>query len=229
MTGEVSLRRSPLVAGAGLPAGTPATVLLRDVGWTTLVDLRLATAQDGSGADTAAVESALGLRLPAAGRLSSDGERLAVWLGPGWWLLDWPDELDRRGVDPGGVDPGGVDPGGVDPGKAEQALDPPLVRRLRAAGGRLSAVEVSAGFAVLEVTGPHAPAVLAHGCSIDLHPRVFGPGRAARTMLAKAQVVLAHTDDAARGEAPTYRIWVRSSFARYLVAWLLDAATEYLA
>ena len=218
MTGEVrALRRGPL-AGP-LAAGSAQTVAVRDVPWRTLIDVRVATAQDGSGADTAAVESALGLRLPAAGRLSSDGERLAVWLGPGWWLLDWPDELDRRGVDPGGVDPG----------KAEQALDPPLVRRLRAAGGRLSAVEVSAGFAVLEVTGPHAPAVLAHGCSIDLHPRVFGPGRAARTMLAKAQVVLAHTDDAARGEAPTYRIWVRSSFARYLVAWLLDAATECLA
>lgn len=212
MTAEVSLRRSPLVAGAGLPAGTPATVLLRDVGWTTLVDLRLATAQDGSGADTAGAEAALELVLPTAGRVAGDGQRWAVWLGPGWWLLDWPDELDRRGVDPGGVDPG----------KAEQALDPPLVRRLRAAGGRLSAVEVSAGFAVLEVTGPHAPAVLGHGCSIDLHPRVFGPGSSARTMLAKAQVILAQTDD-----APTYRMWVRASFARYLVAWLLDAATEY--
>lgn len=212
MTAEVSLRRSPLVAGAGLPAGTPATVLLRDVGWTTLVDLRLATAQDGSGADTAGAEAALELVLPTAGRVAGDGQRWAVWLGPGWWLLDWPDELDRRGVDPGGVDPG----------KAEQALDPPLVRRLRAAGGRLSAVEVSAGFAVLEVTGPHAPAVLGHGCSIDLHPGVFGPGSSARTRLAKAQVILAQTDD-----APTYRMWVRASFARYLVAWLLDAATEY--
>lgn len=53
---------------------------------------------------------------------------------------------------------------------------------------RMSAVDVSAGFAVLELTGPMAPAVLAHGCAIDLHPRVLGPGRAARTMLAKAQV-----------------------------------------
>lgn len=42
-------------------------------------------------------------------------------------------------------------------------------------------------------------------------------------MVAKTQVVLAQTDD-----APTYRLWVRTSFARYLAAWLLDAAGEYL-
>jgi len=165
------------------------------------------------------VESALGLRLPAAGRVSSDGERLAVWLGPGWWLLDAP-ERDGAASGSGGAEADGAASGG---------LEAQLVYRLRAAGRPVSAVDVSAGFAVLELTGPRAAAVLAHGCSIDLHPRVFGPGRAARTVLAKAQVVLAHTDDAARGEAPTYRIWVRSSFARYLVAWLLDAATEYLA
>jgi sarcosine oxidase subunit gamma len=208
VTAEQALRRSPLVSG--LPAGSPETVLLREVGWRTLVEFRLATAQNGSGgsggsqeagADTASAEAVLGLALPTGGRAGMHGDRLAVWLGPGWWLLDWPDEVDR-----------------------DAELDPPLVHRLRAAGGRLSAVEVSAGFAVLELTGPHASAVLAHGCSIDLYPRAFGVGSAARTMLAKAQVVLTQTDD-----APTYRLWVRSSFARYLVAWLLDAATEYLA
>ena len=151
-----------------LAAGSAQTVAVRDVPGRTLVELRVATNQDGSGA----VESALGFDLPAAG---------------------------------------------------PRTLEAPLVHRLRDSGGELSAVEVSAGFAVLELSGPRAPAVLAHGCSIDLHPRVFGRGRSARTMLAKAQVVFALTDD-----APTYRIWVRSSFARYLVAWLLDAATEYL-
>lgn len=202
MTAELSLRRSPL--DAPLPAGSQQTVVLRDVGWRTLVELRLRTAEDGSGADTARVEAALGLALPSAGQATSDGDRLGVWLGPGWWLLDWPDETDGR-----------------DPALA---LDAPLVHRLRAVGGRLSAVEVSAGFTVLELAGRFAPAVLAHGCSIDLHPRVFGPGSSVRTMLAKAQVVLAQTDD-----GPTYRIWVRASFARYLVDWLLDATVEYLA
>ncbi|MBA3417895.1 MAG: sarcosine oxidase subunit gamma [Geodermatophilaceae bacterium] len=191
--GLLAVRRGPLTGA--LAAGSAQTVAVRDVPGRTLVELRVATNQDGSGA----VESALGFDLPAAGHTSRDGQQLAVWLGPGWWLLDAPAATGPR------------------------TLEAPLVHRLRDSGGELSAVEVSAGFAVLELSGPRAPAVLAHGCSIDLHPRVFGRGRSARTMLAKAQVVFALTDD-----APTYRIWVRSSFARYLVAWLLDAATEYL-
>jgi sarcosine oxidase subunit gamma len=178
-------------------AGSSNTAELRDVPWRTLVELRIATAEDGTGADTAAVARELGFDLPAAGQTSGDGTLLALWLSPGWWLLDAP-------------------------ATGDVVLEAPLVQRLRPAGRGLSAVEVSAGFAVLELSGPAAPAVLGHGCSIDLHPRVFGPGSAARTMLAKAQVVLAQIDD-----APTYRVWVRSSFARYLVAWLLDATSEY--
>lgn len=197
-------RRGPL-PGA-MAVGLPGTVALRDVAWPTLIELRLASPQDGSSAITEAVESALGLDLPSAGRTSHGGNRLAVWLGPGWWLLDAP-QAD---------------------GPAPGALEASLVHRLRGLGGWVSAVEVSAGFAVLELAGPRAPDVLAHGCSIDLHSRVFGPGRAARTMLAKAQVVLAQTDGDATGRAPAYRIWVRTSFARYLTEWLLDAATEYL-
>ncbi|MGI8692357.1 MAG: sarcosine oxidase subunit gamma [Geodermatophilaceae bacterium] len=198
MTGDLlAARRGPLAADVA--AGSAATVALRNPPWRTLVELRAATAEDGSGADTGGVESVLGLLLPAVGGVSGVGELLAVWLGPGWWLLDAPDT-------------------------GEAAFEPDLVHRLRDVGRRSSAVDVSAGFAVLELAGPSASAVLAHGCSIDLHPQAFGPGRSARTMLAKAQVVLAQTDD-----VPTYRIWVRSSFARYLVAWLVDAATEYVA
>lgn len=198
MTGDLlAVRRGPLAADVA--AGSATTVALRNLPYRTLVELRVATAEDGAGADTTAVESVLGLRLPPAGAVSGDDELRAVWLGPGWWLLDAADA-------------------------GEAAFEPDLVHRLRGVDGRNCAVDVSAGFAVLELTGPSAAALLAHGCSIDLHSRVFGPGRAARTMLAKAQVVLAQTDD-----GPTYRIWVRSSFARYLVAWLVDAATEYVA
>lgn len=205
MTADLfALRRSPL-AGQ-LPVGNPASVQLREVVWQTLIELQVGTGQDGGGSPTGTVEAALGFRLPTSGRTSDKEGRLAIWLGPGWWLLDAP--------------------AADGPGRGD--LEAPLVQELRAVGGPVSAVDVSAGFTVLELSGPDAPAVLAHGCSIDLHPRVFGPGRAARTMLAKAQVVLAQTDGGATGSAPTYRIWVRSSFARYLTAWLLDAAIEYL-
>ena len=65
--------------------------------------------------------------------------------------------------------------------------------------------------------------VLAKGCSLDLHPSVFGPGAAAQTTLGLAAVVLIPLDD----NGTDYRILVRSSFAGYLADWLLDAAEEF--
>jgi sarcosine oxidase subunit gamma len=64
--------------------------------------------------------------------------------------------------------------------------------------------------------------LLAHGCALDLRPRVFGPGRCAQTLLARAGVVLMARD------GDEFLVFVRSSFAGYLAAWLLDAAAEYL-
>ena len=91
---------------------------------------------------------------------------------------------------------------------------------LRAALGDTagSVVDVSANRTVYELSGPDAREVLELGCAIDLHPRAFGPGRCAQTMLARANVVLHQVDD-----MPTYRLLVRPSFAGYLTAWLRDA------
>lgn len=102
--------------------------------------------------------------------------------------------------------------------------DTGLEARLRAAAGtgHAAVTDVSAQRTVLLVTGPKARDLLSHGCALDLHPRAFGPGRCAQTTLARAQVVLA-----AR-EGDGFHIFVRSSFADYLAAWLLDAAEEYL-
>jgi sarcosine oxidase, subunit gamma len=85
-----------------------------------------------------------------------------------------------------------------------------------------SVVDVSANRVVLELSGPAAREVLAKGCSIDLHPRAFGPGRCAQTLLARAAVVVHQVDD-----VPTYRLLVRPSFAGYLTAWLRDAMAEF--
>lgn len=102
--------------------------------------------------------------------------------------------------------------------------DTGLEARLRAAAGtgHAAVTDVSAQRTVLLVTGPRTRDLLSHGCALDLHPRAFGPGRCAQTTLARAQVVLA------RGEGDEFHIFVRSSFAGYLAAWLLDAAGEYL-
>jgi len=82
-------------------------------------------------------------------------------------------------------------------------------------------VDVSANRTTIELSGPHARDVLEKGCTLDLHPRVFGPGRCAQTTLARTQVILWQRPEA-------YHLLVRGSFAWYLADWLVDAAREYL-
>jgi sarcosine oxidase subunit gamma len=100
-----------------------------------------------------------------------------------------------------------------------------LEARLREAvaphGG--AAVDVSGQRTTLRLSGPHSRDVLAKGCALDLHPRTFGEGTAAETTLGQAGVILLAVD----GSGTDYRILIRSSFARYLADWLLDAAEEY--
>ncbi|TQM43818.1 sarcosine oxidase subunit gamma [Pseudonocardia cypriaca] len=95
---------------------------------------------------------------------------------------------------------------------------------LRAAVGAEGAVvDVSAQRTTLRLRGEHVRDVLATGCAIDLHPRAFPAGSAVQTTLGLAGVVLLALDDT----ATHYQLLVRSSFARYLATWLLDAATEF--
>jgi sarcosine oxidase subunit gamma len=120
------------------------------------------------------------------------GDRAALWLGPDEWLV-------------------------VGPSDSAGAIESDLRASL---GGAIEAlVDVSANRTVLELTGPAARDLLEAGCSIDLDPRSFPPGRCAQTLLARANVILWHVD-----AAPTYRLFVRPSFAAYLAAWLTDAA-----
>lgn len=98
---------------------------------------------------------------------------------------------------------------------------PDLLPRLeRAVAGRRAAVtDLSSSRAILELSGAGARDLLAAGCGLDLHPRVFGPGRCAQTLLARVPVVLHQLSD-----APQYRVLVRRSYARWLVDWMIDAA-----
>ena len=82
---------------------------------------------------------------------------------------------------------------------------------------------MSANRTVLELAGPRAREVLTKGCSLDLHPRAFGPGRCAQTALARTQVIL---EAAPRPHGLPASPLVRRSFAAYLAAWLLDATAE---
>ena len=63
--------------------------------------------------------------------------------------------------------------------------------------------------------------MLAKGCTLDLHPREFGPGQCAQTGLGKAAVLLATS------EPDAWAIIIRRSFADYLCRWLANAARPH--
>ncbi|MFJ2154774.1 sarcosine oxidase subunit gamma [Streptomyces sp. NPDC087856] len=194
-------RRSPLAGAADrLAAVTRASggaVRLAELPFLAQVNVRL----DAKGAAADAVGLALGLSLPLEpNTVVRAGELTMLWLGPDEWLVVGEPDTQRD-----------------------------LEHRIRAAAGdyHVSVTDVSAQRTTLLVSGARARArdLLAHGCPLDLHPRAFGPGRCAQTMLARAQVVVVARDEPGSG----FWVLVRSSFAGYLTDWLLDAAADYVA
>lgn len=88
---------------------------------------------------------------------------------------------------------------------------------------RGSVVDTSAQRTTVVLQGPLVRDVLAHGCSVDLHPSAAPVGTCVQTLLARTGVVLQVTGE------DRFTLLVRSSFAEYLAAWIADACTEYLA
>ena len=123
--------------------------------------------------------------------VNTAGQRSVLWLGPDEWLI-------------------------VDEGTPLSEAD---VRQAFAPDWG-SVVDLSANRVVFELEGPAARDLLAHGCPLDLHPRVFGPGQCAQTLLARAAVILWQTD-----AAPRIASWSRASFADHITRWLADAAS----
>jgi sarcosine oxidase, subunit gamma len=190
--------RSPLADAADRLAAATRTsqgaVRLAELPFLAQVNIRL----DAKGAAADTVGLALGLQLPLEpNTVVRAGELTALWLGPDEWLLVGPAGTQRD-----------------------------LESRIREAAGDdpVAVTDVSAQRTTLLVAGSHARDLLAHGCSLDLHPRAFGPGRCAQTTLGRTQVVLVSRDEPRAG----FWVLVRSSFALYLTDWLLDAATEYI-
>ena len=99
-----------------------------------------------------------------------------------------------------------------DPGVIVDGLEALLV------GAHHAVVDVSGNRAVLELHGPARLALLASACSLDLDPAGgWVPGVCAQTLLARAQVILQELPDATR-------VFVRPSFADYVVDRLLVSA-----
>ena len=141
-----------------------------------------------------AAQKVLGFALPVEPNTAAGkGKTQALWLGPDeWWAV------------------------GEDGAKLAAQLAVALD------GQGAGVTEVGESRTCIRISGPKARDLLAKGCSLDLHPRVFGPGRCAQTLLAKAEVVLHQIDD-----EPAYEVTVARSFAEYLWLWLEDAAGEY--
>ncbi|WP_421783665.1 sarcosine oxidase subunit gamma [Kiloniella litopenaei] len=99
-----------------------------------------------------------------------------------------------------------------------------LVQKLRDAldGLHVAVIDVSGNRTALDLTGAQARDVMKKSCRLDMDAQSFAPGQAVQTRVGKAPVLLQMLDD-----KPTYRMFVRPSFAEYLVDWLLDAMGEY--
>ena len=156
-----------------------------------------------------AFAEAFGFALPVQPNTSAgNGEASALWLGPDeWWL--------------------------VVPGPGPEA-GPELAAKLRAAlaDGFAAVTEVGEGRTCIRIAGPKARALLQKGCPLDFHPRAFGAGACAQTILAKATVAIhLSADESAADESvaegPAFEVYVLRSFAEYLWAWLEDAGREY--
>jgi len=141
-----------------------------------------------------AVERLAGVAPPAASPETATNNGTTVfWMGPDrWWLIG-----------------------------EESALPSPNEIRQTLAAFAASAVEIGDSFACIRLSGPHSRDVLAKGCTIDLHPRVFAPGAVVQTNLAKGQIALHQSGDS------EFQIFIRRSFAEYLWTWLEDAGLEY--
>ena len=99
-----------------------------------------------------------------------------------------------------------------------------LIGRLQdALSGQSAAVtNVSAGQVALQLRGEAARHILAKGCTLNLEPSAFRVGDCAQSGLAKATALVALRD-----ESPRFDIFVRRSFAEYVVLWLHHAGREY--
>ena len=107
---------------------------------------------------------------------------------------------------------------------APEGAVPELPTRItRAVADRAAAVtDLSASRTILEIAGPRSRDLLQKGCGLDLHSRAFGAGACAQTLFARLPIIIDQLS-----AAPSYRLYVRRSSARWLYEWLIDAAEEF--
>jgi sarcosine oxidase, subunit gamma len=135
-----------------------------------------------------------GVELPRqALRTNAADARIALWMGPDEWLLLAPESEEDL---------------------IERQLKEALV------GIAHSLVDVSHRDAALTLSGANIAVALSAGCPLDLHPSVFTVGMCARTLLAKAHIVLW------RMGPQQFHLQASRSFAEYVWQFLEQAARD---
>jgi sarcosine oxidase, subunit gamma len=145
---------------------------------------------------TAEVRRSFDIALPEAPNTSATSDALtALWLGPASWLLI---------------------AGGASPltGFADRR------DALNAAGGAL--FDLSASRVAWTISGECATAVLAKGCPLDFHPRVFAEGACAQSLLGHVNALF-YRPRAAHG----FVVMAARSFARDVWRTLCVSAAQY--
>ena len=149
----------------------------------------------GNPADARFMQAVLlhtGMHLPQrANTASIDPQRQLLWMGPDEWLL-----------------------------KVRDAQGDAIATALGAAlqGVHSAVVDVGHGNTTLKLEGPAAADLLARGCPLDLHARVFPAGALAQTHVAKASATVL-----CLAAGTHFELTVRRSFADYLFRWLCAA------
>jgi len=94
----------------------------------------------------------------------------------------------------------------------------------RAGGELITVLDVTHGRALVRLTGPAAPDLLAKVCAIDLADHRTPNGTALRTSVAKLTTDLVRDDQEA---VPSYLLHCERSYGQYLFEALLDAGAEF--
>lgn len=144
------------------------------------------------GQDSALAE-ALGMTLPGPGTSASANGRTAIWLQPGLWVV-----AAARGTE----------------GALAQALT-------QAAGTMGAVIDQTHGRATIRVEGARVRDMLAKGCRLDLHPKVFPVGRTATTQIAHIGCLLHHAGP------DTFELTMFATFAQSFWEWATGAAAEF--
>jgi len=143
-----------------------------------------------------AITNTLGLALPEQPCTCVNNENLRIlWIGPDEWQI-----LSTT----------------------QEASTLETVLRQALAGKHFAVTDVSSNYQIMQLTGEAARDVLAQGCPLDLHPRVFNPGQCVGSHYFKAAIWLWQTDN-----RPSYELLIRRSFAGYVWLMLERASAEY--